>query len=173
MDMELELLTDQAVMRYVREGVSAEQVTHWLPTMVTRCAHGCIGIWCVIDRATHEKLGHAVLLPLPIEETDTDWDLVTGDDVPDAEIEVGYLFKPSAWGKGYATEACKRLLKFGFEDAPLQEIVAVTHPDNTASQHVLRKAGMDDEGMRRAYAAHCPGFRMTRAQWRDMSRAAG
>ena len=150
LDMELELLTDHMVTRYVCEDVTAEQVTQWLPTMVKRCAHGCIGIWCVIDREDDEKLGHAVLLPLPIEESDTNWDLVTGDDVPDAEIEVGYLFKQSAWGKGFATEACKRLLKFGFEDAPLQEIVAVTHPDNGASQNVLRKDGMVEEGMRLA-----------------------
>lgn len=165
LDMELELLTDHAVTRYVCEDVTAEQVHQWLPVMTRRCAGGSIGIWCIVDQAADEKLGHAVLLPMPIDATDTDWRLVQGDQVPDGEIEVGYLFKQTAWGKGYATETCKRLLKFGFEDAHLDEIVAVTHPDNAASQNVLRKCGMIDEGMRRAYASQCPGFRLTRKQW--------
>ncbi|MFP4017448.1 MAG: GNAT family N-acetyltransferase, partial [Halanaerobiales bacterium] len=30
--------------------------------------------------------------------------------------EIGYVFNPSYYGKGYATEACKRMLKYGFED---------------------------------------------------------
>lgn len=173
LEFELELLTDPKVTRYIFENATADQVTQWMPTIVRRCAHGCIGMWCVIDKATDKMLGNALLLPLPIDEADTNWNLVTGDELPDGEIEVGYLLKPSAWGKGYATEVCKRLLRFGFEDAPLPEIVAVTHPDNTASQHVLRKAGMAEEGLRRAYAAECPGFRITRAQWRDMNMAAG
>ena len=91
-------------------------------------AGGCIGIWTVINRLTQEKLGSALLLPLPIDEEDTQWDLIQGDDLPDAEIEIGFLFKRSAWGKGYATEACSRLVRFAFEKTPLTEVVAVIDP---------------------------------------------
>ncbi len=173
LDMELELLTDHMVTRYVCEDVTADQVRQWMPILVTRCAGGCIGMWCVIDRATDEKLGHALLLPIPIETTETDWSLVTGDAIPAGEIEIGYLFKQSAWGKGYATEACTRLLRFGFEDTPLEEIVAVTDPRNVASQNVLLKSGMIDEGLRHAYASQCPGFRLTRQQWVEANRSPG
>jgi RimJ/RimL family protein N-acetyltransferase len=65
-------------------------------------------------------------------------------------------------GQGYATEACKRLLQFAFEETLLQEVVAVTDPENKASQKVLEKSGMVFEGTRRAYAAECPMFRLTR-----------
>ena len=72
---------------------------------------------------------------------------------------------PNPWGKGYATEACKRLLRFAFEETPLKEVVATIDPENTASQRVLEKSGLIYEGMRRAYAVQCPGFRLTREQW--------
>ncbi len=164
-DIATELLTDPAVMRYVGETYTMNRVVKELPTATRRCAGGAIGIWCAIDRSTGDKLGHALLLPLPIEERDTNWDLVVGDALPDSEIEIGYLLKKSAWGKGYATEACKQLLRFAFEETPLQEVVAVTAPENVASQHVLRKSGLAAEGTRRAYASDCPGFRITRRQW--------
>ncbi len=136
-------------------------------------AGGCIGIWTVINRLTQEKLGSALLLPLPIDEEDTQWDLIQGDDLPDAEIEIGFLFKRSAWGKGYATEACSRLVRFAFEKTPLTEVVAVIDAKNTASRNVLMKCGLTYEGMRWAYAEECPGFRITREQWieRTVARA--
>ncbi|MFQ5971394.1 MAG: GNAT family N-acetyltransferase [Alphaproteobacteria bacterium] len=166
LDVFIEILSDPAVMKYVGgKTYTIDQVVQELPTATRRCAGGCIGIWCVIDQSTKEKLGYALLLPLPIEEKDTNWDLVVGDELPDCEVEIGYLLKKSAWGKGYATEACKRLLKFAFEETRLKEVVAVTNPKNMASQNVLRKSGLIEEGMRRAYASQCPGFRITRQQW--------
>ena len=94
---------------------------------------------------------------------------MVGDDLPDCEIEIGYILKKSAWGKGYATEATNRLLKFAFEETPLEELVATTDLENIASQRVLEKCGLVYEGMRRAYAEECPGFRITRQQWLDNS----
>jgi ribosomal-protein-alanine N-acetyltransferase len=173
LDISVEILTDPQVMRYVTAQVmryvtaayTREQVAEEMPVALKRGGGGCIGIWCVVDRAAGEKLGTAVLLPIPIEEKDTNWDLVGGPDLPDREIEIGYMLKPKAWGKGYATEITKRLLKFAFEATPLEEIVAVTDPHNEASKSVLLKSGLRYEGMRRAYASDCPGYRVTRQQW--------
>jgi RimJ/RimL family protein N-acetyltransferase len=169
-DVAIELFTDPAVIRYVCETYTEQQVVvEEMPKYTKRCAGGCIGAWCVVERATQEKLGMAILLPLPIEEDDRNWDLVVGDDVPDCEIEIGYILKKSAWGRGYATEATKRLLKFAFEETPLEELVATTNSENTASQRVLEKSGLVYEGMRRAYAVDCPGYRITRQQWLENS----
>ena len=165
-DLGLEILTDPEVMLYVGQARSRAQVIEEMEVSTRRAGGGCIGIWCVMDLATKEKLGTGILLPLPIELADTDWSLVEGEAVPDAEIELGYLLKRSAWGRGYATEIARRLLRFAFEDAPLDEVVAVTHQDHTGSQQVLAKAGMTYEGLRPAYQTQCSGFRITRAQWR-------
>lgn len=165
LDIEIALGTDPEVMRYVGEVESKDKIVQDMPKYTRRCAGGCIGVWCVVERLTMEKLGTAILLPLPIEENDTNWDLVIGDELPECEIEIGYMLKRSAWGKGYATEATKRLLKFAFEDTPLGELVATTDLENIASQRVLQKCGLVYEGMRRAYAVQCLGYRITRQQW--------
>jgi RimJ/RimL family protein N-acetyltransferase len=62
------------------------------------------------------------------------------------EVEVGYRLLPEAWGQGFATEAATELVRYGFDDVGLERIIGVTHPDNLASQRVLRKAGLRDEG---------------------------
>lgn len=170
-DLGITLFTDPVVTKYAGRTYTPEEVAEQMPTVVRRCAGGAIGIWCVTDKATDEKLGTAILLPLPVELDDTDWDLVQGEGYPDAEIEVGYILKPSAWGKGYATEACTRLITFAFEETALDEVVAVTAPENKASQNVLKKSGLTFEGTRRAYMNDCPGFRITRAQWLERRRA--
>ncbi len=165
LDLAMDLLTNPEVMRYVASVCSKDEVLENLPKETRRCAGGCIGIWCLVEKVPKRKIGTTVLLPLPVEEDDTNWDLVTGEMVPDCEIEVGYLLKKSAWGRGFASEACRRMLQFAFEESPLTEVVAVTDPRNTASRRVLEKCGMHYEGMRRAYREDCPGYRLTRQQW--------
>ncbi len=173
LDLAYDLLTDPKVMQYVSGPLTRERVAAEHAIKTRRSAGGAVGIWCVADRASGEKLGTAILLPLPVEKEEIDWDLVVGDGMPDAEIEIGYLIKHAAWGKGYATEACARLLRFAFEATALEEIVAVTDPANVNSQKVLRKCGLIDEGLRPAYATLCPGFRITRPQWLKSVRGGG
>ena len=46
------------------------------------------------------------------------------------------------WGKGLATEAAGAVVDWFFERQLAQRLIAFTHPDNIASQRVLRKIGM-------------------------------
>jgi len=57
-------------------------------------------------------------------------------------VEVGWRFHPDHWGHGYATEAAAASLRFGFDEAQLQEIVAFTTTLNTRSQAVMERIGM-------------------------------
>ena len=170
-DMVLETFTDPEVMKFVADISDEETLAAEMKAYIRRGAGGRIGVWCVLRRETGEKLGTSVLLPMPIEEHDTDWSLLQEDRYPDADIEVGYILKRSAWGNGYATEACRRLVQFAFEETELDEIVAVTDPRNAVSQKVLRKCGLRDEGLRRAYAEECPAFRISRKQWLELQAA--
>lgn len=165
-DLAIEQWTDPEVIKYVADRTYSEQeLREEMPIVTRRAGRGCIGIWLLREKASAEKIGSGILLPLPIEADDTEWDLVQGEDIPDAEIEVGYILKRTAWGKGYATEACRRLLRFAFEETPLTEVVATIDPRNNASRHVLAKSGMRETGTRRAYAEDIPGFSITRQEW--------
>ncbi|TVY69353.1 putative N-acetyltransferase p20 [Fusarium oxysporum f. sp. cubense] len=64
--------------------------------------------------------------------------------------EMGYWLAETAWGKGYATEAAKALIRWCFETWPeLNRIEACANGGNKASQNVLRKSGLVEEGTRR------------------------
>lgn len=62
------------------------------------------------------------------------------------EIDLGYRFMKSAWGKGYATEAAQACLQYGFEQLKLPRIVGRAMPQNIASLRVLEKCGMQYVG---------------------------
>ena len=57
-------------------------------------------------------------------------------------VEVGWRLHPEHWGHGYATEAAAASLRFGFDEAGLDEIVAFTTTLNTRSQAVMARVGM-------------------------------
>jgi len=57
-------------------------------------------------------------------------------------VEVGWRLGRKYWGQGYATEAARAALQFGFETANLPEIVALTVPHNERSRAVMAKLGM-------------------------------
>lgn len=78
-------------------------------------------------------------------------------------VEVGWRLTPSAWGRGYATEAARESLRFGFEDAGLSEIVSFTAPVNERSQAVMRRLGMShDPAEDFDHPALPPGHRLRR-----------
>lgn len=56
--------------------------------------------------------------------------------------EVFYGLAPDKWGQGYATEAAKKMLDFGFCEVKLKEIVGFCEEENIASGRVLEKAGL-------------------------------
>ncbi len=58
------------------------------------------------------------------------------------ETEVGFLLGKNLWGLGYATEAARASIQFGFENFKLDHIIALVHPDNLASRRVIEKCGL-------------------------------
>ncbi|UUZ81130.1 GNAT family N-acetyltransferase [Paenibacillus sp. P26] len=68
--------------------------------------------------------------------------------------EIGYCFHPDYWGKGYATEAARALLAFGFRGLGLHRIYATCRPENTGSAKVMQRIGMTYEGHIREHMRH-------------------
>ncbi len=58
-------------------------------------------------------------------------------------VDIGYRFFKEYWGKGYATEAAKASIDYGFEELGLSEIIGRAHADNAASIRVLEKIGLE------------------------------
>lgn len=85
-----------------------------------------LGLWAIEEKATSDAIGSVELVPL--------------DGGP--EIEVGYHLARRYWGQGFATEAARAAVRYGFETLGLDRIVGVVYPENLASRHVLEKCGM-------------------------------
>lgn len=92
-------------------------------------------------------------------------------------VEIGWRLARSAWGRGYATEAALRALRYAFDEAHLDEVVSFTSALNVRSQAVMKRIGMvydpaDDfehplvpEGHRlRRHVL----YRLTAATWQDV-----
>lgn len=62
------------------------------------------------------------------------------------EADIGYELAPEHWGQGYATEAVRAMIEFGFTQLHVQRISAWCIADNVASARVLQKLGMQPEG---------------------------
>jgi ribosomal-protein-alanine N-acetyltransferase len=56
--------------------------------------------------------------------------------------DVGYRLMPLYWGKGYATEAAKAAIQYGFQHLAAPAIYGMAHVDNKASRCVLEKCGL-------------------------------
>lgn len=65
--------------------------------------------------------------------------------------EIGYWLGKPFWGKGYVTEAARRVIQFGFEELELERIHAIHFEDNPASGRILQKIGMQQEGILRKH----------------------
>ena len=59
-----------------------------------------------------------------------------------ADVDIGFAYLPQFGGQGFATEAALATMDYGRNTLGLKRIVAITAPDNEASQNVLRKIGL-------------------------------
>jgi [ribosomal protein S5]-alanine N-acetyltransferase len=72
----------------------------------------------------------------------------TGFQIPGFEsfftpaVEIGWRFKKQYWGQGFATEAARACLDYGFETLKLKKIVSFTATQNKASENLMKRIGM-------------------------------
>jgi ribosomal-protein-alanine N-acetyltransferase len=148
-----ELRTDRLLMRRWREAdrapfaalnASAVVMEHF-PEVLTREQSDALvddiergfdergwGLWALESRATGAFLGFTGLTP---------WDAASGLPFAPA-VEVGWRLARDAWGHGYASEAARAALDYGFGTLGLDEIVSMTAVENERSWRVMERIGM-------------------------------
>lgn len=93
-------------------------------------AHPGFGRWAAEVIGTGVPAGTILLGPMP-----------NGD----GEVEIGWHFHPDSWGRGLASEAATAVLAKAFDDG-IDEVYAVTHPDNETSHKMCLRIGMTNLG---------------------------
>lgn len=99
------------------------------------------GIWA-IEAEDGRLVGNLLLKPIPLSPGEPPG--------PRNDVEIGWHLHPDVWGHGYATEAAEVVLDDAFSRG-LAKVLAVSHPDNRASQAVCRRLGMTHLGRTRRY----------------------
>jgi len=131
-----ELDQDPEVMRYINGG----KVSSWediekiyLPRLnsYTNPDTGW-GMWKAEVKSSKEFIGWILVRPMGFFSDEPKFD----------DIELGWRFKRSAWGKGYATEAAMSVKQALIGHGGVTAISAIALPDNHASINIMIKLGM-------------------------------
>lgn len=88
--------------------------------------HG-FGLWLLRDRATGELAGRGGL-----QYTDA---------IGGYAVEAAWAIVPERWGQGLGTELAQASVAVAFDSLDLDELIAITLPENLASRRVMEKAG--------------------------------
>jgi ribosomal-protein-alanine N-acetyltransferase len=73
---------------------------------------------------------------------------------PPGTMELGYVLRKSAWGNGFAPEACRRLIGHAFDTTDVERIFAPIFAENTKSRRAAEKMGLAVEGVLRSAAVY-------------------
>lgn len=149
--------TDPDVRRYLWDDIviPRERAAGEVEDSIASFRDGGFGMWVVMLSGATEVVGFAGFR-------------LFGD--PKIQKELMYGMAPQHWGRGYATELARELLRFGFEQLGEERVWARTDPPNTASIRVMEKAGMSYVGREREGALDIVTYVMERATF-DTSRS--
>lgn len=139
----LDLDGDPAVLRFVTRTTKsrAEIEAEVLPRFLSYYAgHPGFGHWAADTRGDGAFIGWFGLRPVRAAGAAmVDW---VDAPLPARTASLGYRLKQRAWGRGYATEGARALVRRAFTELGVEEIVATTMSVNTRSRAVMEKAGL-------------------------------
>jgi RimJ/RimL family protein N-acetyltransferase len=132
LDLLVDLDSDPEVMRYITGGrpTSPEELRdEVLPAFLRYYERfPSYGFWAAVEKASGQFLGWFHLRPPEGASPD--------------EPELGYRLRRSAWGKGYATEGARALVRMAFTELGARRVYAETMAVNRGSRRVMEKAGL-------------------------------
>lgn len=144
------ILSGEGVLRYFprTEAPSRDRVERLVLGMLSHWQERGYGLWAVASQGTGELMGRCGLQYL--SETN--------------EVEVDFLLGRAHWGQGFATEAGRASVRYGFETLGLEGLVGIVHLGNRASRRVLEKLGMRRVEKKRYFGMDCFRYEI-RASW--------
>lgn len=148
-----EITRDPEVTRYIGYGVplSREETLNNLNQIMSAFRRRGYGRWALERRDTGGLVGYC--------------GLSSGN--PEVGIELAYMLARAEWGRGFALEAARASLRYGFEKLGVESIAGLTFHDNRRSRRVLERLGMKFIRDARYYDFACVHYTLTRADWRD------
>jgi ribosomal-protein-alanine N-acetyltransferase len=121
---------DAEVMRHFPAPLSARESDALIADIESHFRRHGFGLWALQSRESGELLGFTGLCFVSF----------AADFTP--AVEIGWRLRRSSWGHGYAAEASRASLAFGFDELGFEEIVSFTSTLNERSRAVMERIGM-------------------------------
>lgn len=121
---------DPKVCEFLPGPVSLNETVEWIGRINRHIRKHGYGLWAATLKDTGDVIGYVGLNVPSLKAHFTPC------------VEIGWRLSSEQWGKGYATEAAREVLRQGFERLGLKEIVSFTVPANLRSIRVMEKIGM-------------------------------
>lgn len=131
----IRLNADPEVMEYFPSVRSAEESMAQIGRIVANMEKLGYGFFAVERKDDGQFIGFTGLTNAPFESWFTPC------------VEIGWRLSREHWGYGFATEAARACLDYGFVQLQLGQIYSFTSIHNTRSEQVMKKIGMEKEGV--------------------------
>jgi RimJ/RimL family protein N-acetyltransferase len=125
-----DLCADPVVREHFPATLTPEQSAEWAGRIRQHFARHGYGLWAVERGNRAPFIGYLGLSVVGFEAHFT------------PAVEIGWGFARTAWGRGYASEAARAVLRHGFERLGLAEVVSFSVPANTRSWGLMKGIGM-------------------------------
>ena len=145
------VIGDGETMRFYLRPFTRPEVEEWIARNRERYATDGHGLWAVVLRESGEMIGDCGLV----------WQDVDGERL----VEVAYHLHRAHWNRGYATEAARECMRYGFDVLSLPKIISLIRPENVASRRVAEKNGLRIERRTTRGGLMHDIWTMRREQW--------
>jgi RimJ/RimL family protein N-acetyltransferase len=125
------MVADEEQMRFYPRPKTRDEASAWISRNLALYKECGFGFWLIASLATSGFLGYCGIRPRALDGA--------------SEIEIGWHTKKTCWNQGIATEAAMAARDLAFRRFRLSRLVAIIHPDHTASRRVVEKIGMHHE----------------------------
>lgn len=158
------------VMRYIGGNTETIEQTASVIARVKRCWAAWGTSWWAFIETKSERVAGAGCIQYLRREASPPEDLQSLIGNP---IEIGWRLHPDFWRQGLAIEAARSMAAFAFRRFPIEELLAVRHPDNKDSCRVMERLGMRQRGLEPWYGTTVATHVISRGDWQHVSSAAG
>ncbi len=80
-------------------------------------------------------------------------------------LELGWALQKDCWGRGYATEAAREVLRYAFEELGREDVISMMYPENTASMRVAERIGERQRSPTQIYGKDVVVYGITAAEY--------
>lgn len=122
------MLQNEEVMYAYEHAFSNEEVFSWINKQLDRYQKDGYGLWAVIEKSSKQLIGQCGITNQEVHN--------------DTVMEVGYLFNKEFWHHGYASEAARACIDYGFQTLKADKIYSIIRDTNIASINVAKRNGM-------------------------------